>query len=151
MLLVLLFKVNWQLVTCCFVECCELCWLVHKVHCMKIIVLKVNCFKFKVHCVKCLCWKCMTTICQLAIGKRHVCIIYKTYEQKINGSTSFAIDNMYHVSFRIQKQESIPWCVEIQNQRSEVLENTFNLHSNSICAQEVWFLTQFICVCSKEN
>ena len=66
MLLVFLFKVNWQLVTSCFVRCRELCWFVHKVHCVKIIVLKVNSLKFKVHCVKCLCWKCMTTICQLA-------------------------------------------------------------------------------------
>ena len=66
MLLVFLFKVNWQLVTCCFVRCRELCWFVHKVHCVKIIVLKLNSLKFKVHCVKCLCWKCMTTICQLA-------------------------------------------------------------------------------------
>ena len=55
MLLYFLFKVNWLLMSCwCFVGC-ELCWFVHKVHkvhCVKTIVLKVN-------------LKCMT-ICQLA-------------------------------------------------------------------------------------
>ena len=65
-------------------------------------------------------------------------------QRKINGSTSYAIDNMYYVNFRIQQQESVPWCGEIQNQRLEVLENIFNLHSNSTCAQEVWSLNQFI-------
>ena len=36
-------KVNWLLMSCwCFVGCCELCWFVHKVHCVKTIVLKVN-------------------------------------------------------------------------------------------------------------
>ena len=34
-------------------------------------------------------------------GKIHVCIVYKTYARKINGSTSFAIDNIYYVNFRI--------------------------------------------------
>ena len=58
-------------------------------------------------------------------GKMHV------RSGKINGSTSFAIDNMYYVNFRIKEQESVPWCGEIQNQRSEVLGKTFNLHSNS--------------------
>ena len=28
---------------------------------------------------------------------------------------------------------------------------TFNLHSNSTCAQEVWSLNQFICMCWREN
>ena len=43
-------KVNWLLMSCwCFVGCCELCWFMHKVHCVKVIVLKVNCLKFKVH------------------------------------------------------------------------------------------------------
>ena len=39
------------------------------------------------------------------VGKIQVCIAYKTYtnhtQWKINGSTSFAIDNMYYVNFRI--------------------------------------------------
>ena len=42
------------------------------------------------------------------------------------------IDNMHYVIFRIYEQDSVPWCGEIQNKRLEVLENTFNLHSNSI-------------------
>ena len=41
------------------------------------------------------------------------------------------IDNMHYVIFRIWEQDSVPWCGEIQNKRLEVLENTFNLHSNS--------------------
>ena len=32
-----------------------------------------------------------------------------------------------------------------------MLGNTFNLHSDSTCAQEVWSLNQFICMCSREN
>ena len=75
----------------------------------------------------------------------------KHTQQKINKSTSFAFDNMYYVNFIIKEQESVPWCGEIQNQRLEVLGNTFNLHSNSTCAQEVFSLNQFICVCSREN
>ena len=43
------------------------------------------------------------------------------------------------------------WCGKIQNQRLEVLRNTFNLHSNSNCVQEVRSLNQFICICSKKN
>ena len=39
------------------------------------------------------------------VEKIQVCIAYKTYtnhtQWKINGSTSFAIDNMYYVNFRI--------------------------------------------------
>ena len=35
------------------------------------------------------------------VGKIHVCITCKTYAMKINGFTSFAIDNMYYVNFRI--------------------------------------------------
>ena len=59
-----------------------------------------------------------------------------------NGSTSLENDNMCYVSFRTREQECIPWCGEIQNQRLEVVGNTFNLHSNSTCAQEVWSLNQ---------
>ena len=33
-------------------------------------------------------------------------------QRKINRSTSFTIDNMYYVNFRIQEQESVPWCGE---------------------------------------
>ena len=29
-------------------------------------------------------------------------------QQKNNGSTSFAINNMYYVNFRIQEQKSVP-------------------------------------------
>ena len=58
----------------------------------------------------------------------------KHTQRKNNGSTSFTIDNIYYVNFRIYEQESLPWCDEIQNQRLEVLGNTFNLHSNSTCA-----------------
>ena len=53
-------------------------------------------------------------------------------QRKINRSTLFAINNMYYISFRIYKQESVHWCGEIQNKILEVLGNTFNLHSNSI-------------------
>ena len=55
--------------------------------------------------------------------------------RKINGSTSFAIDSMYYVSFKIWEQECIPWCGEIQHRRSEVLGKTFNLRSNSTWCQ----------------
>ena len=41
--------------------------------------------------------------------------------------------------------------VKFKNQRLEVLGNTFNLHSNSTCAQKVWSLNQFIYVCSRKN
>ena len=54
-----------------------------------------------------------------------------------NWSTSLENDNMCYVSFKIREQECVPWCGEIQNQRLEVLGNTFNLHSNSTFAQEV--------------
>ena len=64
----------------------------------------------------------------------------KHTQRKINGFTSFAIDNIFYVNFRIQEQESLHWCGEIQNQILEVLGNTFNLHSNSTYAQEVWSL-----------
>ena len=63
----------------------------------------------------------------------------KHTQWKINGSTSFAINNMYYVNFRIQEQESVPWCGEFQKQRLEVLGNTFNFHSNSTYTQEVWY------------
>ena len=42
----------------------------------------------------------------------------------------------------VRTKESVPWYGEFQNQRSEVLENTFNLHFNSTCTQEVWSLNQ---------
>ena len=77
-------------------------------------------------------------------GKMHVCIAYKTYAAKINGSTLFTIDNMYYINFRIQKQDSVPWCYEIQNQILEILGNTLNLHSNSIYTQKIRSLNQFI-------
>ena len=83
---------------------------------------------------------------------KHMFVSHTKYTQrKINGSTSFAINNMYYVNFRIYEQESISWCDEIQNQRLEVFGNTFNLHSNSTFAQEVWSLNQFIRMCSREN
>ena len=41
----------------------------------------------------------------------------KHTQRKINKFTSFAIDNMYYVSFRILEQESVPWCSEIQKQQ----------------------------------
>ena len=83
--------------------------------------------------------------------KHGLYLIQNIRSRKINGSTLFIIDNMYHVNFKIQEQESVPWCNEIQNQRLEVLRNTLNLHSNSTCAQEVWSLNQYICMCSGEN
>ena len=43
-----------------------------------------------------------------SVGKIHVCIAYITNAGKINESTSFTIDNMYYVSFRILEQESAP-------------------------------------------
>ena len=52
----------------------------------------------------------------------------------MNGFTSFAIDNMYYVNFKIKEQKIVPWCGEIQNQILEVLGNTLNLHSNFTCA-----------------
>ena len=48
-----------------------------------------------------------------------------------SGSTSLENDNMCYVSFKIREQECVPWCGEIQNQRSEVLGKIFNLYSNS--------------------
>ena len=61
-----------------------------------------------------------------SVGKIDVCS-----GKKKNGSTSLENDNMCYVSFRIREQEYVPWCDEIQNQRSKVLGKTFNLHSNS--------------------
>ena len=68
-------------------------------------------------------WSLMENTCLYRI--QNIC------SGKINGSTSFAIDNMYYVSFWIWEQECVPWCGEIQNRKSKVLEKTFNLHSNS--------------------
>ena len=42
-------------------------------------------------------------------------------QRKINGSTSFEIDNMHYVNFRIQEQESVPWCGEFQNKDCKLL------------------------------
>ena len=39
----------------------------------------------------------------------------KHMQRKNNGSTSFAIDNMCNVNFRIYEQESVPWYGEFQN------------------------------------
>ena len=36
-------------------------------------------------------------------------------------STSFIIDNMYYVNFRIYEQESAPWCSESQNKDQKFL------------------------------
>ena len=41
--------------------------------------------------------------------------------------------------------------VKFKTKDLKVLENTFNLRSNSTCTQEVWSLNQLICVCSREN
>ena len=73
-------------------------------------------------------------VIQFEIEDRSDTICWKNrcmQRKKFNGSTSFAIDNMHYVSFRIWEQESVPWCGEIQNRRSNVLGKTFNLHSNS--------------------
>ena len=68
----------------------------------------------------CFCWKIW------------FCISYKSHSgSNRHGFISFMIDNMYYVIFRIREQDGVPWCGEIQNKRLEVLENTFNLHSNS--------------------
>ena len=64
-------------------------------------------------------------------------------QRKINESTSFAIDNMYYLNFKIREQKSVPWCGETQNQRLDVLGNTFNLHSNFSNTQEVWYFNHF--------
>ena len=73
--------------------------------------------------------------CQITtkLGKPRFCwkIHVMCVAEKLNGSTSLENDNMNYVSFRIREQECVPWCGEIQNQRSEVLGKTFNLHSNS--------------------
>ena len=50
---------------------------------------------------------------------------------KNNRSTSFAIDNMCYVSFRIWEQECVPWCGEIKTEDQKFLGRLFNLHSNS--------------------
>ena len=72
-------------------------------------------------------------------------------QRKINGSTSFAIDNMCYVSFRIQEQESVPWCSEIQNQRLEALGNTLNLHSSSTWCLRSVVSQSVICIYLREN
>ena len=58
----------------------------------------------------------------IALLEKQMCVAEK------NGSTSLENDNMCYVSFRIREQECVSWCGEIQNQRSEVLGKTFNLH-----------------------
>ena len=57
-------------------------------------------------------------------------VSYTRYMQwKINIFTSFAIDNIYHVNFKNKKVYF--GVVKFKNKILEVLENTFNLHSNS--------------------
>ena len=51
-----------------------------------------------------------------SVGKTRFVSHTKNTQWKNNGSTSFAIDNMYYVNFKISEQESVPWCGEIQNQ-----------------------------------
>ena len=85
------------------------------------------------------------------VGKTWFVLHTKHALWKIYGSTSFAIDNMYYVNFKIQEQESVPWCGEIQNPKLKVLENTLNLHSNFTCALEVWSFNQFIWMCLRED
>ena len=71
----------------------------------------------------------------LKMLEKYIFVSHTKHTQlKNNGSTSFTIDKMYYVNFRIYEQESVPWCSEIQNQKLEILGNTFNLHSNSTCA-----------------
>ena len=80
--------------------------------------------------------------------EKHMFVSHTNHTQrKINGFTSFAIDNMYYVSFWLLEQKSVPWWGEIQNQRSEVFENTFNLHSNSTYCPIPSFhvLKNFVC------
>ena len=60
-----------------------------------------------------------------------ICWKNRCAQRKKKGSTSLENDNMCYVNFRIREQECVPWCGEIQNQKSEVLGKTFNLHSNS--------------------
>ena len=60
-----------------------------------------------------------------------ICWKNRCAQRKKKGSTSLENDNMCYVSFRIREQVCVPWYGEIQNQRSEVLGKTFNLHSNS--------------------
>ena len=60
-----------------------------------------------------------------------ICWKNRCAQRKKNGTTSLENDNMCYVSFGIREQECVPWYGEIQNQRSEVLGKTFNLHSNS--------------------
>ena len=69
---------------------------------------------------------------ELHCRKIWFCIPYKTHNgSNIHRSISFMIDNMHYMIFRIWEQDSVSWCGEIQNNRLEVLGNTFNLHSNS--------------------
>ena len=39
----------------------------------------------------------------------------KNMQRKNSGSTSFTIDNMCYINFRIQEQESVPWCCHAPN------------------------------------
>ena len=46
--------------------------------------------------------------------EKHMFVSHTNHtQQKMNGSTSFAINNMYCVNFRIKEYESVPWCGEI--------------------------------------
>ena len=73
----------------------------------------------------------------------------KHTQRKINGSTSFAIDNRHYESFRIKEQESVPWCGEIQN-RMKKYSGTLSIYTPiPLDAQDVWSLNQFYV--SREN
>ena len=74
---------------------------------------------------------------RVSMLEKHMFVSHTKHIQwKINRSTSFAINNIFYVNFRIQEQESVPWCGEIQNQILKVLGNTFNLNSNSTNAKK---------------
>ena len=80
-----------------------------------------------------------------SVGKYMLCY------GKINGSTSFAIDNMYYVSFKIWEQECIPWCSEENSkengsegskerespQRGSCWKNTCLHHVQNICSGKI--------------
>ena len=51
---------------------------------------------------------------------------------------------MHYVNFRIQEQDNVPWCDEIQNKRLEVLGTLLIFTPISLYTQEVWSLNQFL-------
>ena len=75
----------------------------------------------------------------------------KHTRRKINGFTSFAIDNMHYVNFRIYEQESVPWCGEFQNKDYKYLRTLLIFTPIPLDIQEVWSLNYFIYMCSREN